>query len=73
MCTQTSAPAAVLRPDRARKTGNQVAAVTATIQVRVGDQRGSHRCREKQSASGYLIRLLFKEVILDFIVEIVVE
>ena len=53
--------------------GNQVEAVTSTIQVRVEDQRGSHRCREKRSASGYLIRLLFKEVILDFIVEIVVK
>lgn len=53
--------------------GNQVEAVTSTIQARVEDQRGSHRCREKRSASGYLIRLLFKEVILDFIVEIVVK
>ena len=48
-------------------------AVTSTIQARIGDQRGGHRCREKKSASGYLIPLPFKEVILDFIVEIVVK
>lgn len=59
------------RPEQ--KTGNQVEAFRSTIQVCNEDQRGGHRCREKQSASGYLIHLLFKEVILEFIVEIVVK